>query len=84
MGALVGVGRTLCHLMPLTDGYFGYKPVLDIVADDVTVTALTIITWDHIPLTYAMHWRGAAGIWRQVFFNRVSDCNDAMINDISL
>ena len=72
-GALVGVGRTLCHIMPLSSADFGEVPVVDVVGDDVTVGFLTVLTWDHINLTYALHWHGARSTWRQGFFNRVQE-----------
>ena len=71
-GALVGVGRTLSVLMPTSDATaFGEHPVVDVNADGVTVCALTVATWDHVPLAFAVRWGGAEGIWRQSFFNRV-------------
>ena len=78
-GALVGVGRTITHIMPLSgpaaaaDHGHGAEvsPVLDVVAKDVTVGMVTVVTWDHLP-GYAVQWRGT-GIWRQSFFNRVDE-----------
>lgn len=71
-GALVGVGRTLSVLMPTSDAAaFGEDPVVDVNADGVTVCALTVVTWDHVPLAFALRWGGAEGVWRQSFFNRV-------------
>lgn len=81
--ALVGVGRTISFLMPVSDppadspfaalsSAPAREAVLDVVADGVTVSHLTIATWDHLPCR-ALHWRGAAGTWRQSFFNRLTE-----------
>ena len=74
-GALVGVGRTLCHLMPLSDPDRAPPrrptPVLDVVAKGVTIGMLTVVTWDHLP-GFAVSWSGT-GIWRQTFYNRVQE-----------
>ena len=64
-GALVGVGRTITHIMPLSgpaaaaDHGHGAEvsPVLDVVAKDVTIGMVTVVTWDHLP-GYAVQWRG--------------------------
>lgn len=77
-GALVGVGRTLSILMPPSDPPAGSpfkrseQPIVDVHADGVTLSHLTIATWDHLP-AYAMHWRGSGGTWRQSFFNRMTE-----------
>jgi hypothetical protein len=71
--ALVGVGRTLSFLMPVSDAAgFGEHPVIDVSADGVTICALAVVAWDHVPLTYAVRWAGSSGVWRQSFFNRVT------------
>lgn len=79
--AIVGVGKTLSFLMPLSNttaaswGCTGTgQPVLDVVADGVTVSHITVATWDHLPsCIYAMHWSGRDGTWRQAFFNRLTE-----------
>ena len=76
-GSLVGVGRTLSVLMPPSDPPAGSpfrseQPIVDVSADDATLSHLTIATWDHLP-AYAMHWRGSGGTWRQSFFNRLTE-----------
>eukprot|EP00041_Stephanoeca_diplocostata_P039365 m.1618360 g.1618360 ORF g.1618360 m.1618360 type:complete len:865 (-) comp25377_c0_seq9:4607-7201(-) len=71
-GALVGVGRTLVFLMPMTSGLQGGEvPVLSISANDVTMGFLTVVTWDHLP-AYAIDWSGN-GLWRQAFATRESE-----------
>ena len=63
--ALVGVGRTLSFIMPTSSpAAFGERPVVDVLGDGITVGFLTVVTWDHIPDTYALHWRGARSVWR--------------------
>ena len=115
-GALVGVGRTLSILMPLSGSVAttaaaaaasvaatavaattttaaaagdddddaddaaaadddAAQPLLDVAADGATVSHLTLATWDHDGgAWYALHWRGGGGgVWRQSFFNRLSE-----------
>ena len=79
--ALVGVGRTISFLMPLTTGLklendtvSADAPLLSVVGKSITVAFLTLATWDHLP-HYALHWSSSSGdgIYRQVFFNRVAE-----------
>jgi hypothetical protein len=86
--SLVGVGKTLSIIMPMSSlsqsewlgsnaSTAAARPVLEVSARarGVTVSHLTVLTWDHLPqeVVYAMHWAGAEGIWRQAFFNRVQE-----------
>ena len=44
------------------------------MGDGVTVSHLTIATWDHLPdWVYALRWAGVDGIFRQCFFNRMQE-----------
>ena len=74
-GSLVGVGRTLSVLMPPSDPPAGSlfrseQPIVDVSADGATLSHLTIATWDHLP-SYAMHWRGSGGTWRQSYVQQL-------------
>ena len=48
-------------------------------ADGVTINALTIATWDHLPAP-AFSWAGEFGTWRQTFFNRVHEASFAPLS----
>ena len=60
----MGVGKTICFLLagsadrPAEHGS-APRPLLDVQGDGVTLSHLTVATWDHLP-GYALHWRGAA------------------------
>ena len=71
--ALVGVGNTKVFLAPTTAGWeLEEKPVLRVAASAAraTLKGVTVLTWDHLPLSYAVQWDGADGTWRQSFHNR--------------
>jgi hypothetical protein len=57
--ALVGVGRTISFLMPMSTmssmGTTADSPILDVRGKGVTVAFVTIATWDHLPF-YALQW----------------------------
>jgi hypothetical protein len=72
-GALVGVGRTLSIVMATGDARWGERPLVDVHGDGVTVGFLSVVVWDHLPLSYALEWRGVGGVWRQAWFNRMQE-----------
>eukprot|EP00035_Acanthoeca_spectabilis_P008053 m.147870 g.147870 ORF g.147870 m.147870 type:complete len:818 (+) comp14196_c0_seq3:71-2524(+) len=72
-GALIGVGRTISVLMPTTGADWGERPLVTVTADDVTVGFVSLIIWDHVPLTFALKWQGTNGVWRQAWFNRMTE-----------
>ena len=80
-GALVGVGRTLSLLVPTSDAdaaraEFGASAVVAVEADAVTLGFVSIVTWDHLDgSTYALRWAGGRGVWRQAWFNRMSEAS---------
>lgn len=71
--ALIGVGNSKSFLAPTTAGWeSAEEPVLKVAASatGATMKGVTVLTWDHLPLTYAVQWDGADGTWRQSFHNR--------------
>lgn len=71
--ALLGVGKTVSFIMPHEDFNADADAPLVRVAhdgDDAVIACLTLVTWDHLPNTYALHWSRANGVWRQAFTTR--------------
>jgi hypothetical protein len=77
--ALVGVGRTLCILMPMSETAVpatagaAAVPLVDVSAAGSTLGFVTILAWDHQPEFFALRWSGTGGLFRQVFQNRLDE-----------
>ena len=74
-GALVGVGRTISLLVPASSAGLGEVALVRVQAEGVTVGMISIVVWDHMPGTYAVEWAGGGGVWRQAWFNRMTEAS---------
>ena len=81
---LVGTARSLTVLMPMSDGLVGMGtageafPVLHVgnTNDFLSISMLSIVTWEHLSNTYALLWENTnpGSIYRQNYFYRITEC----------
>lgn len=74
--ALVGVARIYSNIVPHLsvtpiDATKPAWPLLETRGANVTVAALSVLSWKHMNTTFALRWGAESGVWRRAHINRV-------------